>query len=420
MDYICIDLKCFYASCECVDRNCDPFTTPLVVSDSSRGNGAICLAVSPRMKELGVKNRCRLFEIPKNISYIIAKPRMQRYIDMSAYIYSIYLKYISKEDIYVYSIDEVFMNVTNYKKLYKKDALQIGKMIIDDVYKFTGIRATCGAGPNMFLSKIAMDIIAKHNKDYLGYLDENLFKEKLWDHKELTDFWQIGSGIKKRLNKLNLYTLRDVANADEEILYKEFGVNALFLINHSKGLDDTTIEEIKNYVPLAKSLSNGQVLERDYKYEEAKLVLKEMVDGLVLDLIKERLMTEGVFLYIGYTEKFNQNEKPDTVSKSRKLAFKTNSYKELTKVFVTMFEEIVSQTKLIRRISIGVSRLSHEENVYTLFDDNNSLYNERKVMDTIIEIKGKFGKSAVLRGISLDEAGTTKKRNKLIGGHNAE
>lgn len=421
MDYLCIDLKCFYASCECVDRHVDPLTTPLVVADSTRGKGAICLAVSPKMKELNVRNRCRLFEIPSNISYIIAKPRMQRYIDMSAYIYSIYLKYVSKDDIYVYSIDEVFINITSYEKLYGKDAIEIGKMIIEDVYKTTGIKATCGVGSNLFLCKIAMDIIAKHNCDNIGYLDEKLFKEKLWDYSKLTDFWQIGTGIAKRLNKLNLYTLKDVANCDKDILYKEFGVNASFLIDHSNGIDKTTIEEIKNYIPLSKSISSGQVLDKDYPYEDTILVVKEMIDGLVLDLISKRLITGGLSIAIGYSESRKTDTKPKMNVKSKKLVKPTNSYKEISRNALELFAVMADKSKLIRQINISFSRLTLEnEYVSDLLENSEELEKERKALKAIIDIKNKFGKSTILRGMSLDEKATMRKRNKLIGGHNAE
>lgn len=421
MDYLCIDLKCFYASCECIDRHVDPLTTPLVVADSTRGKGAICLAVSPKMKELNVRNRCRLFEIPSNISYIIAKPRMQRYIDMSAYIYSIYLKYVSKDDIYVYSIDEVFINITSYEKLYGKDAIEIGKMIIEDVYKTTGIKATCGVGSNLFLCKIAMDIIAKHNCDNIGYLDEKLFKEKLWDYSKLTDFWQIGTGIAKRLNKLNLYTLKDVANCDKDILYKEFGVNASFLIDHSNGIDKTTIEEIKNYIPLSKSISSGQVLDKDYPYEDTILVVKEMIDGLVLDLISKRLITGGLSIAIGYSESRKTDTKPKMNVKSKKLVKPTNSYKEISRNALELFAVMADKSKLIRQINISFSRLTLEnEYVSDLLENSEELEKERKALKAIIDIKNKFGKSTILRGMSLDEKSTMRKRNKLIGGHNAE
>lgn len=421
MDYLCIDLKCFYASCECVDRHVDPLTTPLVVADSTRGKGAICLAVSPKMKELNVRNRCRLFEIPSNISYIIAKPRMQRYIDMSAYIYSIYLKYVSKDDIYVYSIDEVFINITSYEKLYGKDAIEIGKMIIEDVYKTTGIKATCGVGSNLFLCKIAMDIIAKHNCDNIGYLDEKLFKEKLWDYSKLTDFWQIGTGIAKSLNKLNLYTLKDVANCDKDILYKEFGVNASFLIDHSNGIDKTTIEEIKNYIPLSKSISSGQVLDKDYPYEDTILVVKEMIDGLVLDLISKRLITGGLSIAIGYSEFRKTDTKPKMNVKSKKLVKPTSSYKEISRNALELFAAMADKSKLIRQINISFSRLTLEnEYVSDLLENSEELEKEKKAIKAIIDIKNKFGKSTILRGMSLDEKATMKKRNKLIGGHNAE
>ena len=294
--YICIDLKTFFASVECVERGLDPFKTKLVVADEERGNGTICLAVSPKMKELGVRNRCRLFEIPSNLDFIIAKPRMKKYIEYSANIYGIYLKYIDKNDIHVYSIDECFIDVTKYLKLYKKDVYQISKMLIDDVYNTYGITATVGIGPNLFLAKVALDISAKHKKTNIAYLDEDVFKETLWDHTPLTDFWQIGRGIQDRLQKHNIYTLKQVSECDPVILYKEFGINAEILIDHSKGIEPTTIAEIKKYKSKNNSISYGQVLFEDYTYDEAFLVMKEMVELACLDLIDKHLVTNHISL----------------------------------------------------------------------------------------------------------------------------
>lgn len=417
MEYICIDLKCYYASYECVERKLDPFRTALVVADPSRGKGAICLAVSPRMKELGVKNRCRLFDIPKNINYIIAKPRMQKYIEMSACIYNIYLKYVSKEDIHVYSIDEVFIDVTCYLKYYKKSPIEIGEMIVKDIYKNTGITATYGCGNNMFLAKIAMDIIAKKTKGNCAYLTTEEFKEKLWDYKPLSKFWQIGKGIEKRLNKMGLYTLKDVANCPEDKLYKEFGVNAYFLINHANGLDPTTIKEIKEYMPKQKSVSNGQVLERDYDYEECKLIIKEMVDTLVLEIVQMNLVTNVVSLTVGYS---NELELP-FVGGSKKLSVVTASYKIILDEILKIYEEKINKQYPIRRVNISFGNLQDEsKEYYDLFTDLNSIEKEKKLQDAVIDIKGKFGKSSILKGMSLEEHAMQKKRNKLIGGHNGE
>lgn len=417
MDYLCIDLKCFYASVECVDRGLDPFKTSLVVADKSRGNGSICLAISPQMKAIGIKNRCRLFDIPKGVNYIIAKPRMKKYIEVSAEIYEVYLKYISKDDIHVYSIDEAFLDVTHYHKLYNKSTLEIGKMIIQDIYKKTGITAACGAGPNMFLAKIALDIMAKKTKENIAYLSEKDFKLHLWDHRKLTDFWQIGQGIARRLNKLGMYCLKDVAHADEQILYKEFGVNAEFLINHAKGLDPTTIKTIKDYIPKQKSLSSGQVLEKDYSYKDGKLVIKEMVDGLVLDLVRKRLVTDRIAFSIGYSN--NYEVQPSGMSK--KLNVVTNSYDILSKEISEMYELKVDKEIPIRRMMVVFGNLQDESfEQYDLFTDIDKINKERKLQDAIIEIKDKFGKSSVLRGTNLEENATTLKRNKLIGGHNGE
>lgn len=417
MDYLCIDLKCFYASVECVERGLDPFTTPLVVADERRGKGSICLAVSSKMKALGVRNRCRLFEIPHSIKYIIAKPRMSKYIEYAANVYEVYLKFISQDDIHVYSIDEAFLDVTHYKKLYNKTPVEIGQMILDEIYKLTGLTATCGVGTNLYLSKVALDIYAKKIKSNIAHLNEDDFKKHLWDHLPLTDFWQIGRGISKRLNDLGLKNMRDVAHVDEDILYKEFGINAGFLIDHAHGRESTEIKDIKEYKPKAKSVSNGQILERNYNYDEALIVAKEMVELLSLDLVRKRQVTNHISLSVGYDDDLNLKSTGGT----RKIEVITNSYEILSREIVKMYEERTHKNKLIRRINIAFGNLQDESNeTYTLFDDINRIDKEKRILRTVNDIKDKYGKASMMRLMNLEESATTVKRNKLIGGHNAE
>ncbi|MBQ2503308.1 MAG: DNA repair protein, partial [Lachnospiraceae bacterium] len=262
--YLCIDLKSFYASVECAERGLDPMTTRLVVADPTRTDKTICLAISPAMKALGIHNRCRVFEIPKGIDYIMAPPRMQKYLDYSAEIYGIYLKYISKQDIYVYSVDEAFMDVTEYLKLYGMTAKELGQRIMQDIYDTVHVRATCGIGSNLYLTKIALDITAKHAADFIGELDEESYCKTLWDHKPLTDFWRIGGGIARRLAPYGIYTMGDIARADEDLLYRLFGIDAELLIDHAWGREPVTIADIKNYHTRTKSITSGQVLMCDY------------------------------------------------------------------------------------------------------------------------------------------------------------
>lgn len=414
--YLCIDLKCFYASVECVERGLDPFKTNLVVADPSRGNGAICLAISPRMKELGIHNRCRIFEIPKGVNYITALPRMKHYIKTSADIYSIYLKYISPDDILVYSIDECFMDVTSYLDLYKKDVKELAKMIIDDVYKTTGICATAGIGPNLFLTKVALDVVAKHAPDFIGYLDLETFKKTIWYHEPITDIWNIGPGIAKRLTKYHAYNLHDVTLIDEKILYKEFGVNAEFLIDHANGIEPVTIEEIHNYKSKSHSVSNSQILFEDYKYEDALLVMKEMIDLNVLDLVDKGLVTNQIYVGVGYSK-----EGWKMAGGSMKLPGYTNSYKKLKEYCLSIFVNSVDKTKLIRRISIGFGNvISEEYSSIDLFTNVEEEAGEHRLQEAILSIKKKYGKNSVLKGMDLEEKATTRARNKLVGGHNGE
>ena len=413
--YLCIDLKTFYASVECVERKLDPFTTNLVVADPSRGKGAICLAVSPKMKMLGVKNRCRIYEIPPNIQYIVALPRMKKYIEYSANIYAIYLKYFSKEDIHVYSIDEAFMDATSYLKMYKLTPIELAKAIIKDVFKNYGITATAGIGTNMYLAKVALDITAKHSATNIGYLDEEKYKKELWHHKPLTDFWQIGHGIERRLNKLRLYDMYDVANAEPKKLYKEFGVNAEYLIDHSWGRESCTIEDIKKYKPQARCISNSQVLFEDYSFEKARLVLKEMVELGSLRLIDENLSTDTVKLYIGYSK----DVIPATGGTERTNNY-TNVYSDLVSAFLRLYDRTTNRNIGIRRIGISFANVREDDYVQlNLFKDQKKIDKERKLELVINRIKSEMGKNKILRGMDLQEGATTLVRNTLIGGHNS-
>lgn len=413
--YLCIDLKTFFASVECVERGLDPFNTNLVVADETRGKGTICLAVSPRMKMLGVKNRCRLFEIPNNIKYIIAKPRMKKYIEYSANIYEIYLKYISKDDIHIYSIDEVFLDVTNYLKMYKMKSIELARVIMKDIYETYGITATCGIGTNLYLAKIALDIMSKHSSSNIGWLDEERYKKELWHHRPLTDFWQIGKGIEMRLNRMGIYDMYGIAIADEKKLYKEFGVNAEFLIDHSKGKESCTIADIKKYKSKSNSISTNQVLFDDYDYEKAKLVLQEMVELKSIELVKNHLTTDTINLYIGYSK----NIIPSTGG-NYKLPVRTNVYSVLLKAFLDLYQKTTNKNVPIRRIGISFLRVNgSEERQLSLFVDEEKITKEKNLEFAISQIKDKLGLNSVIRGMNLEDGATTLMRNNLVGGHNA-
>lgn len=414
--YLCIDLKSFYASVECVERGMDPFTTNLVVSDSSRGRGAICLAITPAMKKLGIKNRCRIFEIPDNLSYITAKPRMKLYMKYSADIYGIYLKYIAKEDIYVYSIDECFFDVTSYLKLYNKTPLEMAKMLIDAVFKETGICATAGIGTNLFLAKVALDISAKHAKDNIGILDLEKFKKTIWHYKPITDIWNVGNGIAKRLAKYGIDDLYGVSHVDEKILYREFGINAEYLIDHANGEESCTIEDIHNYVPQSASVSNGQILFEDYSYDDALVVLKEMIEPLVLEIVENNFVTNSISLYVGYSKNVIK-----ATGGTVKLSDFTASLKKITEAFVYYYKKTTQKGYPIRKLNIGLNNLMEEEfTTLDLFSDYMAEEKEKDRMKVLIDIKNKFGKNAVLKATSLKEKATARVRNKMVGGHNGE
>lgn len=414
--YLCIDLKSFYASVECAERGIDPFEINLVVADPSRGAGAITLAATPAIKKLGVPSRGRIYEIPKDIEYIIAPPRMSLYMEYSAKIYGIMLKYISADDIHVYSCDEAFLDVTTYISLYKKTAKQIAQMILDDILKETNITATVGIGSNLYLAKVALDITAKHSPDNMGFLDEGIYKQKLWHHQPLTDFWQIGPGTAIRLSMLGITDMYGVAHCNKDVLYKIFGVNAEYLIDHSWGREPCTIADIKAYKPKSNSISNSQILFEDYKINDAFLVMKEMVDVNVLQLTENHLVTNHISLFIGYSKNVIKPSRG-----SRKIGVTTNSCKLLMEEFILLFKKIIVKDYPIRQIAISFGNLQDEYfEQYNLFTDMEDIDKERRLQQTLVFIQNKYGKNAVLKGMNLYEKATQRKRNTLIGGHNAK
>ncbi|NBH14247.1 DNA repair protein [Lachnospiraceae bacterium] len=422
--YICIDLKSFYASVECIERGLDPWKTNLVVADPERTDKTICLAVSPAMKALGVPGRCRVFEIPADIDYIMATPRMQLYIDYSAEIYGVYLKYIAKEDIHPYSIDEVFMDVTDYLSLYRMNGEELSRKIMSDVLNTTGIMATAGVGTNLYLAKIAMDILAKRKKVSktaegetifpVCALEESSYRKHLWDHKPLTDFWRIGAGTAKRLEQMGIFTMREIAEANEEMLYRAFGIDAELLIDHAWGRESATMADIKAYKPKVTSLSSGQVLWCDYNFQDGKLILKEMTDLLCLELAGKGLVTDSITLHIGYSNRFGKKPAHGTVS----MPVTTSSVTQITAYVLKLYEGIVDRYTPIRRINLSFNRITDEiYQQYDLFLDPEKLERERRMQKAVLEIKEKFGKNAILKGMNLQKKATTMERNQQIGGH---
>ena len=409
-------MKSFYASVECAERGLSPFETNLVVADESRGKGAITLAISPKMKALGVKNRCRLFEIPQNIKYIVALPRMSLYIKYCADIFEIYLDYFSEEDIHQYSIDEAFIDVTDYLSVYNLTPKQLAKKIIDEIAIRTHIPATCGIGTNLFLAKIALDITAKHCKDHIGELTEESFKETLWEHTPITDFWNIAKGTANRLARYGIYTMKGITHAPEDLLYRNFGKNAKILIDHANGRESCTIAEIKSYKSKSKSISNSQILFSDYDYDKAHVVIQEMALTGCQRLIREHLIASHVGIFVGYSK--------DVIPQSggtMKMANSTNVYSVVKEYVDRLYYETISKDVPIRRLGICFSGLADESaEGYDLFTDVEALERERKLENAVLEIKDRFGKNAMLRAFDLQEGSTQITRNKLIGGHNGE
>lgn len=416
---ICIDLKSFYASVECVERGLDPFKTNLVVADPTRSKSTICLAITPAMKALGIRNRCRIHEIPENIEYITAMPRMQLYIDYSAKIYGIYLRYVSKEDIHVYSVDECFIDVTNYLSLYHLSAREMAVELMKAVMDETGITATAGVGTNLYLAKIAKDIVAKHVDDHIGILDEFSYREQLWEHTPLSDFWRIGSRTERKLAGYGIHTMGDIAMASltsEDWLYKMFGIDAELLIDHAWGYETCRMRDIKNYHSEEHSLSNGQVLMRNYTFEEAGVIVREMTDNLVLDLFEKGMVTNSVTLWIAYDHRYEHEASKGTV----KLSKPTNSSSEIIEAVVELYQKIADRHTGIRRLDVCANRIAPESYIqYSLFDDPVQTDKERHLQEAVLSVKQRYGKNAIMRGANLLECSTYIERNNQIGGHRA-
>ncbi|NLZ74906.1 MAG: DNA repair protein [Erysipelotrichia bacterium] len=416
--YLCIDLKSFYASVECVERGLDPMKANLVVADSERTDKTICLAVSVNMKKLGVKNRCRLFEIPKNIDYVIATPRMKKYIDYSCAVYDLYLDYFSKDDVYVYSIDECFIDITPYLNIYKKTPREMAQFLLKEIDRKIGIRASCGVGTNLYLTKIALDITAKKSSDFIGELNEETFKETLWNHQPLTDFWRIGSGTQKTLNEMGIYTMGQIAWANQEKLYETFGIDAELLIDHAWGIEPVTITDIKEYKPKSNSFSQGQVLAKDYGYKKAEIIVKEMMDLLALQLVEKQLYTSNISLMIGYSNRYNLKSSTGSVT----LDIDTNSESILIDNVVKLYNRIVNKSAMIRRVNISCNNLTDTPVNFVqanLFEEisQKDIQKDNAAQKAIIEIKKRYGKDAILKGMNFEEGATTRERNHQIGGH---
>ncbi len=493
--YMCIDLKSFYASVECRERNLDPLDTNLVVADESRTDKTICLAVSSSLKSYGLGGRCRLFEVRQKIkevnyqrrknnhyrnftgkSYIASKlnndpsleldfiaavPRMKLYMKYSTNIYNVYLKYIAPEDILVYSIDEVFCDITNYLSFYKMTAEELVMKIIEDVYNTTGITATAGIGTNMFLAKVAMDVTAKKMKPNkfgvrIASLDEMKYKKELWSHKPLTDFWRVGKGYAKKLEENGMHTMGDVARMsinNEDFLYKLFGVNAEFLIDHAWGYEPCTIRDAKKYKPSTNSISQGQVLHCPYNYEKTKLIVREMTDNLVLDLVEKHLKTDQFVLTIGYdieslttpeiARKYRGEVTIDAYGRrvpkhahgTANIDHKTSSTKVITSEIIKLYDRIVNPILLIRRLNLTACNLVSEDmenkpiieqvDLFSNYEEiskqkEKSLEDEieeKKIQKTLLDIKKKYGKNSILKAMNYEEGATAKERNKEVGGH---
>ena len=487
--YIAIDLKSFYASVECILRGKDPMTTNLVVADESRTEKTICLAVSPSLKSFGIPGRPRLFEVVQKVrevnavrraaapgkqftgkstdlptlrrhpelqvDYLVAPPQMALYMETSTAIYQVYLKYIAPEDIHVYSIDEVFIDATNYLKLYGLTARELAMRIILDVLERTGITATAGIGTNLYLCKVAMDIVAKHlpadkNGVRIAELDEPGYRELLWDHRPITDFWRVGRGYARKLERHGIFTMGDVARCslqNEDLLYRLFGINAELLIDHAWGWESCTMADIKAYRPETNSISSGQVLQQPYDFEKAKLVTREMTDALVLDLVDKGLLTDQIVLTVGYdienltdparAEAYHGEVTTDGYGRkipkhghgSANLGRPTASTSRIVEAMMELFDRVADRALLVRRLNVTAchvipeSELPPEEGQLSLFDegqeDTEALEREKRRQRAILTIQKKYGKNALLKGMNLEEGATARDRNGQIGGHKA-
>ena len=413
--YFVIDMKSFFASVECAERGLDAMTTDLVVADEERTDRTICLAVSPSLKAKGIRNRCRLYEIPKDMQFIIAKPRMKKYIEYAGEIYAIYLKYIDKSDIHVYSIDECIIDVTDYLKLYKVRAKDFAKKLMGEIWDNLHIPSSAGIGSNMYLAKIALDITAKHSPDRIGWLNEEKFIETLWHHKPLTDFWGISVGTRDRLAKYGITDMAGIAHASEDLLYDEFGVNAEILIDHAYGRETCLMSDIKNYKSKSKSISNSQILPCNYSYEKGKMVAMEMIQEGCYRLARDHYSTSLIHIYLSFGDEFKVGAKG-----SIRMSETTNVYSIIGSYAEKLFDKIYKdKTRPVRKIAYSFDGLvSERSEQYDFFTDINKVEKEKKLVFSVLSIKEKYGSNAVLKGLDLKEDATQKERNKMVGGHN--
>lgn len=413
--YFCIDMKTFYASVECAERGLNPFETNLVVADTSRGNGALCLAVSPKMKAQGVKNRCRLYEIPKHIKYETALPRMQLYIEYAADIYAIYLKYFSPDDIHVYSIDEAFIDATNYLSTYHMDAKGLAKKLMNEIAEVKHIPSTAGIGSNLFLAKIALDITAKHAKDHMGVLTEESFRETLWDHTPITDFWMIAGGTARRLERFGITTLRGIAQCPQELLYKTFGKDAELLIDHAWGREPCRMQDIKSYKSKTHSVSFSQILPKDYTYDEARVVMTEMILHGCQELMRRKVICQKIWIGVGYSK-----DVLPMVNGQTKLTSATAVNSLICPFVLDVFDRITDRSVPIRRLGISFNDVCDEGcEGYDFFTDWDAVEREKAKEKTVLQISDKYGKNAILRGTNFLAGATQRERNGMIGGHRA-
>ncbi|MCH5154333.1 MAG: DNA repair protein [Clostridiales bacterium] len=413
--YYCIDMKTFYASVECAERGLNPFDTNLVVADVSRGKNALCLAVTPKLKAQGVRNRCRLSEIPKDIKYEIAPPRMQLYIDYSADIYDIYLDYISPDDIHVYSIDEAFIDATDYLKLYSLEQTEFAKKLIAEIANRKKIPSTAGVGTNLFLAKVALDITAKKNKSHIGFLTEDIFKETLWNHRPITDFWHIAEGTAKRLARFAIYDMKGITHAPVDLLYKEFGIDAELLIDHAYGRESCTIADIKAYKSKSHSVSFSQILPRDYSFDEARIVMEEMALHGAYELMKRGVVTNKVCIGVNYSH----SEIPSTHG-AKKLNVNTALNSVIGPAAIEVFDGTTDRSTPIRRLSIDFENVVDEAyESYDLFTDMAKVQKEKSSQHAVLDVKKKYGKNAILTGTNYLDCATQRERNTFIGGHRA-
>ena len=411
--FLCIDLKSFFASCECIERGLNPFSTPLVVANKNQGKGAITLAVTPYLKSKGIKGRTRLYEIPKNIKYIIVNPRMQLYLEKSKEVVSIYLDYVAKEDLHIYSIDECFLDVTDYLTLYKKTDYELALDILNKVKEKTGLTATCGIGTNMLLAKVSMDIEAKHMKDCIAKWTNDDIKTKLWHIAPLSKMWGIGTRLEKRLNALGIFSIKDLALYDKNKLHDKFGVMGLELWNHANGIDTSRISDFSK-IKCEKSFSHSQVLFKDYYADNAKLIIEEMISVLGMRLRSHNYETSCIGLGIGYSKTIN-----DGFYHHTKLEIPTNEEEIIKQVCFLLFDRYYENLP-IRKISISLSHLTKQLGTQlNLFEDYEDIQKKQKMNRTIDEVKNKFGKNSLLKAANLLEDSTAKERNEKIGGHHA-